>query len=304
MSNYSNYLKTKNVCCLAGPVGQRGERGPTGVYGPTGHTGAAGEIGPTGAAGPTGEIGPTGPSYWSPTGATGIYFIGDVIIDGKLDVSGGIDPTYLALTPQNSYPMPAGLTGIWIDDSGQLHTPNLFVGPDGSGNINISTINGIPYPPPAAFASAGPIIPIAPSNNSMYTVLSTGTMDGSLLSSELPTASNYRLTTIPDATSIYITNPTAQPMYINNMSGGVDGRQVIFTIPIGATNNISVTFTTMHAKNETGIWAHGGAHRGSITITSGQSICFIYMSQASLPENEGCHSPGVGTGLWMFQYKS
>ena len=82
MSSYSNYLKTKGVCCVPGPVGQRGERGPTGVYGPTGLTG---DIGPTGSqgipgtavnTGATGTTGPTGlqgaaSSVTGPTGQTG-----------------------------------------------------------------------------------------------------------------------------------------------------------------------------------------------------------------------------------------
>ncbi len=78
MSSYNNYLRTKGVCCLPGPVGQRGERGPTGLYGPTGptgHLGPAGAQGIPGTAVNTGATGPTGPTG-SPgtavnTGATG-----------------------------------------------------------------------------------------------------------------------------------------------------------------------------------------------------------------------------------------
>ena len=78
MSSYNNYLRTKGVCCLPGPVGQRGERGPTGLYGPTGPTGdlgPAGDQGIPGTAVNTGATGPTGPTG-SPgtavnTGATG-----------------------------------------------------------------------------------------------------------------------------------------------------------------------------------------------------------------------------------------
>ena len=59
-------------------------------------------------------IGPTG------TGYTGIGYTGDVIVRGNLYVEGGIDPTYLALTPQGSDPLPSGLDGIWIETGGSL----------------------------------------------------------------------------------------------------------------------------------------------------------------------------------------
>ena len=54
MSNYSDYLKTKNVCCNVGPPGPQGLRGPTGLIGPTGPTGSVlyvGETGPIGVFG-------------------------------------------------------------------------------------------------------------------------------------------------------------------------------------------------------------------------------------------------------------
>jgi hypothetical protein len=54
MSSYSDYLKTKNVCCSVGPPGPQGLRGPTGLIGPTGPTGSVlyvGETGPIGVFG-------------------------------------------------------------------------------------------------------------------------------------------------------------------------------------------------------------------------------------------------------------
>ena len=53
---------------------------------PIGSTGATGAIGPQGA---TGATGPQGDNFWDPSGATGIAYIGDVFIDGKLNVTGG-----------------------------------------------------------------------------------------------------------------------------------------------------------------------------------------------------------------------
>ena len=148
--NYSQYLGAQRCCNLKaqGPQGLQGPTGP-GTLGPRGFTGPPGEsftgptgkgcrgptgepgnpsglTGYTGAVGPTGEVGtgPTGPSQWintsytGPTGGgyTGIGYTGDVMVFGKLYVQGGIDPTYLALTPQTSGP--AGFPNpLWIDSN-------------------------------------------------------------------------------------------------------------------------------------------------------------------------------------------
>ena len=60
--NYSDYLKNKNVCCIPGPQGYRGDIGPTGVYGPSGSTGYTGMTGPTGMSGPGVPFGGLSPS--------------------------------------------------------------------------------------------------------------------------------------------------------------------------------------------------------------------------------------------------
>jgi hypothetical protein len=140
---------------VTGPTG-RSCRGPTGEQGPTGPAGGpTGEIGPTGPTGPTGSIGdtgPTGPSQWNassftgPTGVgyTGIGYTGDVQIFGKLYVEGGIDPTYLALTPQGSNPLPSSLDGMWIETGGSLRVQKMrmddFSGATG-GYVDINPIS-------------------------------------------------------------------------------------------------------------------------------------------------------------------
>ena len=127
-----------------GPTGPQGEQG---VTGPTGPTGLQGFTGPTGLQG---EQGPTGGSPWTPTnfgigitGYTGIGYTGDVMVFGKLYVEGGIDPTYLALTPQGGNPLPSGLEGIWIDTSGSLNSSTITlndINPGGQANP-ILTLN-------------------------------------------------------------------------------------------------------------------------------------------------------------------
>lgn len=127
MSNYygtySQYLGAQRCCNLK-------TQGPPGPQGPTGPA----AIGPPGYTGPTGQssgfTGPTGLSYWDPSGATGISYINDVYIGGKLYVNGGIDPTYLALTPQISNPMPNGYYGIWVDatNNNALRSNEIYIG--------------------------------------------------------------------------------------------------------------------------------------------------------------------------------
>jgi microcystin-dependent protein len=58
MSSYSNYLRSKNICC------SQGLRGPQGIVGPTGL------VGPTGAPGPTGSIPSNG---FVPSGAIMLF---------------------------------------------------------------------------------------------------------------------------------------------------------------------------------------------------------------------------------------
>ena len=95
-----------------GPIGPTGPEGPTGSQGATGSQGPTGFTGATGSQGATGFTGPTGSSFWTtstvtkfipgPTGGVGftgtyngIRYTNDVIIDGSLNVAGGIDPTYI-----------------------------------------------------------------------------------------------------------------------------------------------------------------------------------------------------------------
>jgi hypothetical protein len=132
--------------------------GFTGPTGPTGPQGIQGVTGPTGSSQwrTSSFIGTTGPGY------TGIGYTGDVMVYGALYVQGGIDPTYLALTPQVSNPLPSGLEGIWIENVPEkyLRTKSLYLNDnllvnagvanqttlvdDGKVTINNGTLNGVP----------------------------------------------------------------------------------------------------------------------------------------------------------------
>jgi hypothetical protein len=105
--------------------------------------GATGATGATGAPGGTPWIltnyqGITGPGY------TGTGYTGDVMIFGSLYVRDGIDPTYLALTPQPStFNLPTGLDGIWIENGGALRTKAIYLDNDSEGpaSINLDPTN-------------------------------------------------------------------------------------------------------------------------------------------------------------------
>jgi hypothetical protein len=109
---------------LQGVTGATGAQGDTGLQGVTGATGATGAQGATGATGgspwfSTNYIGVTGPGY------TGTGYTGDAMVFGNLLVTGGIDPTYLALTPQGSNPLSPGLDGMWIETGGSLRVQKM-----------------------------------------------------------------------------------------------------------------------------------------------------------------------------------
>jgi hypothetical protein len=119
---------------IQGATGPTGSQGIQGATGPTGSQGIQGATGPTGSQGATGF---TGPSQWintsyTPTiggGYTGVGYTGDVMVFGKLYVEGGIDPTYLALTPQNTNPLSSGEYGIWVDslNGNALRSQKIYI---------------------------------------------------------------------------------------------------------------------------------------------------------------------------------
>ena len=198
MSSYSNYLDARR-CCNSKVGGADGKQGPPGVIGPTGYTGAEGMTGPaggptgaegvTGPTGFTGHTGPTGPSQWNNSaytgatgpGYTGIGYTGDVMVFGKLFVEGGIDPTYLALEPQATNPIPSGLEGIWMDltNGNALRSDNIYMNVD---------------PDPA-------YISLKPNNNTAQIILSDGiNSTNELLHSNLTISNPNANTTITKST--------------------------------------------------------------------------------------------------------
>jgi hypothetical protein len=134
-----------------GPQGFQGDTGAQGFQGATGATGAQGSQGVTGAQGSqgvTGAQGVTGGTPWiqmngvgagGTAGYTGIGVTGqDVLIYGNLLVTGGIDPTYLALTPQTVGPQ-GFFNPLWVDsvNSNALRSENIYISQGTTGGITV-----------------------------------------------------------------------------------------------------------------------------------------------------------------------
>jgi len=152
-ANYTQYLGAQRCCNLnkQGPVGPVGNTGARGAIGPAGVTGGLGSTGPTGRGcrGPTGPsggpIGPTGvtgpPSQWAQDTPSSISYTGNVTIDGKLNVTGLIDPTGLVLDPSSNSPVdvidPSNV--LWVKNT----VPNSLY--YGSGRIFTSVDASVNY---------------------------------------------------------------------------------------------------------------------------------------------------------------
>jgi hypothetical protein len=135
-------------------------------------------------------------------------------------------------------------------------------------------------------------------NGGMYTIFTSATLDGSTLSLN----NNNTIINIPNATIIYINNNTDKTRFITNINGGVDGRMIIFSCSLTSCNNGTIIFTNEYSKNGTGIFLGEFSPEKFIKLTSGKSICFIYMAEASLPNDKRFKNAGDGKGLWMLQY--
>jgi hypothetical protein len=159
--NYTQYLGAQRCCNLnkQGPIGPLGHTGAGGPIGPAGVTGDLGPTGPTGrgcrgptgpSGGPIGPTGPTGPpSQWAQDTLTSISYTGDVTIDGKLNVTGLIDPKGLVLDPSLNAPNdvvdPSNV--LWVKNttppSLYYGSGEIFTSVDPSVNYNYTTLRSL-----------------------------------------------------------------------------------------------------------------------------------------------------------------
>ena len=128
--NYTQYLGSQRCCNInkQGPIGPIGNTGGRGPIGPAGVTGGLGPTGPTGkgcrgptgpGGGPEGPTGPTGSgSQWTDGSLNSISYTGDVTIDGKLNVTGLIDPTGLILDSSTNAPTVVDPSNVlWVKNT-------------------------------------------------------------------------------------------------------------------------------------------------------------------------------------------
>ena len=126
-----------------GPVGPTGPSGgPTGATGAQGIQGDTGPTGATGAQGIQGDTGAQGDSYWSPTGPTGIYYIGPVGIGlqspaATLDISGNVNTSQDATI----HTLTVGLGGGAVTDNTVLGYQALQNNTTGSSNTAIGYLS-------------------------------------------------------------------------------------------------------------------------------------------------------------------
>jgi hypothetical protein len=164
--NYTQYLGSQRCCNFnkQGPVGPIGPQGSQGPIGPAGVTGGLGSTGPTGRGcrGPTGPnggpIGPTGvtgpPSQWANIFPNSISYTGNVIINGKLNVTGLIDPTGLVLEPSSNAPVdvidPSNV--LWVKNTTPTSlyygSGEIFTSINPSVNYNYTTLGSLSRGPP------------------------------------------------------------------------------------------------------------------------------------------------------------
>ena len=263
---------------IIGPAGPSGESiiGPTGLMGPTGYSGES-IIGPTGPCGESiiGSMGPTGTCGESiigpmgPTGTCGESIIGPTGLMGPMGPMG-----------------PTGQSGKSI------------IGPCGESIMGPTGQSGKSIIGPTGPCGESIIGPTGPAN--IFQIFSVDNIDMSSFSSSLDNNSiTQNIISIPNVSLIYINKNNSIPKFINNMIGGTNGRQIIFTLSLNLTINDKITFSKINSKNGTGIYIPGNINE--ILLLPGESICFIYINNARILED---NNAGLGTGLWFYQYKS
>ena len=239
-----------------GPTGPTGSTGPTGDTGPTGPTGSTGPTGDTGPTGPTGDTGPTGPTggspwfstnYQGPTGPgyTGTGYTGDAMIFGNLYVQGGIDPTYLALEPQGSNPLPTGLDGIWIENGGSLRVQKMRMDDFSGTTTGYVDINPISNPQFVLSDGLTPEINVVTLNNNEILL---NDFSGTGTTTSFTTSNLSQITTGP--TTITATWEDI----INNTNAGTPTLQQVLTA--GNTANLQ-TITLNNTTNQSGTTISG-----------------------------------------------
>ena len=123
--------------------------------------------------------------------------------------------------------------------------------------------------PVGVVGPAGPTTIAAVSPQTIYTV-------GEIDATTLPTGINSTLITLPDTTFIVIkSNNNSLNRFINSMSGGVQGRHIIFMYDPDSPTNEYIQFNESSTLSGTGITI-AGRTTSNISISAGGIITFIF----------------------------
>lgn len=278
--NYNDYLGARRCCNIssagpqgpqgvpgmAGPIGFQGATGPSGgAQGATGATGATGSVGMTGSTGATGAQGATGPSQWTSMngvgitggGYTGIGVTGqDVLIYGNLLVTGGIDPTYLALTPQAVGPT-GFVNPLWVDsvNGNALRSQNIYM----------DNISGT--------GNTGAYISLIP-NNTNQIILNDGATPNALSNTI-----NYSSMTIDDPSNNINNSITSSQVIITETFGNITNGALFNSTNISTSQTDSTALTNQSSDLTQGTiscYAHtnSGANEGILTLASNPNPIF------------------------------
>jgi len=259
---YSNYLGTQRCCNTStstkGAQGAQGAGGPIGPIGYTGSTGPQGVTGPSGGpVGPTGPQGATGGSPWTPMnyigptgpGYTGTGFTGDVLIFGNLLLTGGMDPTYLALEPQGTEPL--GLINpLWVDSlNNALRSQKIYMdNTTGTGNT-------------------GAYISLIPDNTNQIILNDGGTPNA------LSNIINYSSMTLDDPANNTNNSVTSSSISITETLGNITNSATFNPSNISNSQNdttASTDQTSTLGQGQISCYAHtnSGANEGILILES------------------------------------
>ena len=299
-TNYSQYLGAKRCCDLrvqgaqgpqgaqgaasVGPVGYQGATGAQGYQGATGR-GCAGPTGAQGLNGVTGPQGATGPSQWIPMnglgttggGYTGIGITGqDVLIYGNLLVTGGIDPTYLALTPQASGPT-GFVNPLWVDNSGFLRSEQILL----NNGTNTLTIDK------TSITHTNATLPLSISSNGDIDLTSTSISPNGKISVNATNGIviNQQGLTPPDTTITTLNGNSIEIFEDKNTTTGIVNTVQIDTtnLYIDNTNNTAQTDSYSRVSpNEVELYDHTNSGTNA-SITKISSTSFDYNPSGTKP---------------------
>jgi hypothetical protein len=197
------------------------------------------QLGPTGATGGSPWFNTNATGGTANVGYTGTGYTGDVLIFGNLLVTGGIDPTYLALTPQTSGP--TGFTNpLWVDsiNGNALRSQNIYMdNPSGIGNT-------------------GAYISLIPDNANQIILNDGG-------ATALSNTINYSSMTLSDPGNNINNSVTSSNMSITETLGNITNDALFSSSNISNTQNNSTAQTTQTSELSQGsIFCYANINNG------------------------------------------